>query len=244
MVGRFVIYGMSYTYLVGQSQIIIKIFKNDKLQIWPAEVIHEIQNTLVHELAHAHDEFFKNGVNDESEQGKSAGYDDTQLNYLLYLLQPTEIRSRMNELLRISKENTTISHEKRVKKLYKSDTKLLGDDVYLPDYKDYFKSDNKKQRKDDNTSYQNLKRLIKELTNHNFSEHVLIFCVDYNIAFVRDSSEIMNNRYYKPLFKSLNKNIPSLKLLNNFLSKIIEVFKMVGQIKSILSNAHRSTSDY
>jgi hypothetical protein len=151
----------------------------------------------------------------------------------------------MNELLRTAKENTIISHENKVKKSYKRDAELFGDEVYLPDYKDYFKSDNKKQRKNYNTSYENLKHLIKELNNHEISEHVLNFCVDYNIAFVRDSSEIMNNRYYKPLFKSLNKNIPSLKLLNNFLSKIIEVFKMVGQFKSkLLSNVDRSSSDY
>lgn len=224
-------------------EIRIKIIKNDKLTIYPSEVIHEIQNTLVHELAHAYDEFFTNGDNDASEQEKRTG-NDTRLDYLLYLLQPTEIRSRMNELLRIAKENTRVSHEHKVKRLYKSDTKTLGDEVYLPDYKDYFKSDNKKQRKNYNTSYENLKHLIKKLHNHEISEHVLNFCVDYNIAFVRDSSEIMNNRYYKPLFKSLNKNIPSLKLLNNFLSKIIEVFKMVGQIKSKLSNVDRSSSDY
>ena len=218
------------------SEIKIKIFKKNEVQLYPSEVIQEIQNTLVHELAHAHDKIFATDYwNNPSEQEKIAVYDE-RLNYLLYLLQPTEIRSRMNELFRMAKENTNVSHEHKVKRAYKFDTKYFGDDVYLPDYKDFFKSENKKQNKDNNEFYENLKYIIKTLSKNHITDRVLDFCVDYNVAFVRDSSELMYNRYYKPMFKSLNKNIPSLDILNDFLSKIVEIYKMVYQIKSKLSN--------
>lgn len=220
---------------VHPCKITITIHFKSGIELYPPIILEEIQNTLVHELAHAHDEEFYNNFDNDSKLNKLVTVDEF-LKYLIYFLEPTEIRSRMNELLRMAK--TITSHEHKVKKEYKSHSKLIGDEVYDPGFKDYFKSEFKKptQNKNNNElNYENLKNIIKKQFKNYLSNHIINLCIDYNIAFVRDSSDKMNNRYYKPMFQSLNKNIPSLKVLDNFVMAIRKVFDIIYENRKQLS---------
>lgn len=212
-------------------EIKINVTFNKKNRLKPRYVIDELQNTLVHEIAHAYDEFFSKDFFNGSKSQMTNKVEDKNLNYLLYILEPSEIRSHMNQALQMYKRNAQYTHNRKVKNEFKHAHGEYGEDVYTPDFKDFFREENKKPKNSKNTFYYYLKNIIQTLYKNTCSEQLLNFCLMYHIAFVRDYNETMNKRYYIPMFKDINIAAPSLSKMNNLLNTIKEIHLLFEQSK-------------
>ena len=207
--------------------------------------INKIHNTLVHELAHAHDE----SLNDESdtyEDGKKSKNED--LRFLTYWLKPTEIRSHFNEALKGLSSTRHINPKRVIKNYYKDADKAASreeDPVpFTQDYKNKLKQGYSNMLDLDNSrpSYdlavKALSDVISKSFRNNLPQSQRQFIIDYHIAFARDYSPKMKERYYDVLFKGYE--APSLEQMNSMFEVVKSVFRGVTTIFNALKKKYYS----
>ena len=207
--------------------------------------INKIHGTLVHELAHAHDE----NLNDESDEYKDGTKSKNEdLRYLIYWLKPTEIRSHFNEALKGLSSTRHVNPRRVIKNYYKDADKAASreeDPVpFTQDTKNKMKQGYSKMIDLDNSrpSYdlavKALSDVISKSFRNNLPQSQRQFIIDYHIAFARDYSPKMKERYYDTLFKGYD--APSLEQMNSVFEVVKSVFRGVTTIFNALKKKYYS----
>ena len=210
-----------------------------------SKFIDKIHNTLVHELAHAHDE----SLDDESdtyEDGKKSKNED--LRYITYWLKPTEIRSHFNEVLKGLSSTRHVNPKRVIKNYYKDADKAASreeDPVpFTQDYKNKLKQGYSNMLDLDNSrpSYDLAVKALHDVISKSFRDNLpqseRQFIIDYHIAFARDYSPKMKERYYDVLFKGYE--APSLEQMNAMFEVVKSVFRGVTTIFNALKKKYYS----
>ena len=209
--------------------------------------INKIHNTLVHELAHAHDEYL-NDESDTYQEGQKAQNED--LKYLNYWLKPTEIRSHFNEVFKAISSTRHVTPKRVIKNYYKDADKAASreeDPVpFTQDAKNKMKQgygnmldlDNSRHSYD--LAVKALNNVISKSFRDNLPKSQKQFLVDYHIAFARDYNHKMKERYYDTLFKGYD--VPSLDQMNEMFEVMKSVFRGVTTIFKALKKKYYSTN--
>ena len=197
------------------------------------QLLNEIQTTLTHELAHAHDEFLMGELSNYKEKGVS----DEDLRYILYWTKPTEIRSHMLEVIQILNSKKYNNPERTFRNMYKISPEAEAFGIKHTD-------EDKQNMK---TAYSMLKKHNSSITIDKKSSDALNavidrafhnqcpplhkkFIFDYHLAFIQQSNPKMKERFYDKLFP--NTPTQSLDKLNDFL----EAMKSVARVFTKLNN--------
>lgn len=200
-----------------------------------SKLINKIHNTLVHELAHAHDE----NLNDESDEYKDGTKSkNDNLAFMTYWLKPTEIRSHFNEVLKGLSSTRHINPKRVIKNYYKDADKAASREEnpvpFTQDYKNKLKQGYSNMLDLDNSrpSYDLAVKALDDVVSSTFSSKLpqsqKQFLIDYHIAFARDYSPKMKERYYDPLFKGYE--APSLEQMNKVFDEMKSVFRGITRI--------------
>lgn len=214
-----------------------------------SKFINKIHNTLVHELAHAHDEHL-NDESDTYEEGKKAQNED--LKYLNYWLKPTEIRSHFNEVIKGLSSTRHVNPKRVIKNYYKDADKAASreeDPVpFTQDYKNKLKQGYSNMLALDNSrpSYDLAVKALQDVISKSFRDNLpqsqRKFLVDYHIAFARDYNPKMKERYYDTLFQGYD--TPSLDQMNEMFEVVKSVFRGVTTIFNALKKKYYSDNHY
>ena len=212
-----------------------------------SKLINKIHNTLVHELAHAHDE----NLNDESDEYKDGTKSkNDNLAFMTYWLKPTEIRSHFNEVLKGLSSTRHINPKRVIKNYYKDADKAASREEnpvpFTQDYKNKLKQGYSNMLDLDNSrpSYDLAVKALDDVVSSTFSSKLpqsqKQFLIDYHIAFARDYSPKMKERYYDPLFKGYE--APSLEQMNKVFDEMKSVFRGITRIQNALKKKYYSES--
>ena len=197
------------------------------------QLLNEIQTTLTHELAHAHDEFMMGELSNYKEKGVS----DEDMRYILYWTKPTEIRSHMLEVIQILNSKRHNNPERTFRNMYK--TSQAAEEAGI--------KHTEEEKQNMKTAYSMLKKHNSSMTIDKKSSDALYsvmnsafndqcppihkkFIYDYHIAFIQQSNPKMKERFYDKLFP--NTPTQSLDKLNEFL----EAMKSVARAFTKLDN--------
>ena len=210
-----------------------------------SKFINKIHGTLVHELAHAHDEH----LNDESntyEDGKKTQSED--LRYMTYWLKPTEIRSHFNEVIKGLSSSRHVTPKRVIKNYYKDADKAASreeDPVpFTQDAKNRLKQGYGKMRELDNSrpSYdfaiKALNDVISKSHRDKLPQSQRQFLINYHVAFARDYNPKMKERYYDTLFQGYD--APSLDKMNEMFEVVKSVFRGIITIYKALKKKYYS----
>lgn len=213
------------------------------------DTLNEIQGTLVHEIAHAFDENLTSEISNYREGAKTSHED---LKYLNYWLKPTEIRSHMNEVIKVINSKRHHNPKRTFKNMYKDSDKAASREEYPIPFTDerkdlyrraFGKLDKANKEMGDSQKgidalYTVLGRAFRNVIPQNMKK----FVAQYHVAFVRDSSPKMKERYYDKLFPS--QNPPSLDIMNDFFEEIKTVYRSLTRVSNALKKKYDSKYDY
>ena len=204
--------------------------------------LDDFQGALTHEIAHAQDEYLTNEIDTYTHKGNTS---DEDLRYLTYWLKPTEIRSHMMEMIQLLKSKEYNNPNRTFKNMYKTADKARE-----------FGSEQTEERKNmSKRAYGMLKKSYDSETIDEKSKECLLtvlnrayhgqcpkltkqFIFDYHIAFIRDYSFKMKERFYDKYFP--NTEAPSLDELNDFFEAIKTVTRTVTKLKKEVEKRYRS----
>ena len=214
-----------------------------------SKFINKIHNTLVHELAHAHDEHL-NDESDTYEEGKKAQNED--LKYLNYWLKPTEIRSHFNEVFKGLSSIRHVNPKRVIKNYYKDadkDASKEEDPIpFTQDTKNKMRQGYAKMREFDNSSpsYDLAVKALSDVISKSFRDKLpqsqRQFLINYHVAFARDYNPKMKERYYDTLFKGYD--APSLDQMNEMFEVMKSVFRGVTTIFKALKKKYYSENPH
>lgn len=213
------------------------------------EALNEIQSTLVHEIAHAFDESLTSEISNYKEGAKTSHED---LKYLNYWLKPTEIRSHINEVINLINSKRHQSPRRTFKNMYKDAEKASNREEFPMPFTDEKKNMYKR-------AYSKLDKANKEMGNsqkgidalyvvlgrafrNQIPQNMKKFVAQYHVAFVRDSSPKMKERYYDKLFTS--QNPPSLDVMNQFFEEIKTVYRSLTRVSNALKKKYDNPYRY
>jgi hypothetical protein len=205
------------------------------------QLLNEIQTTLTHELAHAHDEFMMGELSNYKEKGVS----DEDMRYILYWTKPTEIRSHMLEVIQVLNSKKYNSPERTFRNMYKISPEAEAFGIKHTD-------EDKQNMK---TAYSMLKKHNSSITIDKKSSDALYsvinrafhnqcpplhkkFIYDYHIAFIQQSNPKMKERFYDKLFP--NTPTQSLDKLNDFLEGMKSVARAFTKLENEVLKIYRS----
>lgn len=205
------------------------------------QLINEIQTTLAHELAHAHDEFMM----DELSQYKEKGVSDEDLRYILYWTKPTEIRSHMLEVIQVLNSKKYNNPERTFKNMFK--TSKAAEEAGI--------KHTEEEKQNMKTAYSMLKKHNSTITIDKKSSDALNavidrafryqcpplhkkFLYDYHIAFIQQSNPKMKERFYDKLFP--NTPTQPLDKLNDFLEGMKSVVRGFTKLENEVLKVYRS----
>ena len=205
------------------------------------QLLNEIQTTLTHELAHAHDEFLMGELSNYKEKGVS----DEDLRYILYWTKPTEIRSHMLEVIQILNSKKHNSTERTFRNMYK--THQAAEEAGI--------KHTEKEKQNMKTAYSMLKKFNSNITIDKKSSDALNavidrafhnqcpplhkkFIFDYHLAFIQQSNPKMKERFYDKLFP--NTPTQSLDKLNEFLEGMKSVARAFTKLENEVLKIYRS----
>ncbi len=212
-----------------------------------SRLINEIQQKLVHELAHAHDEYLE----DEAKNYKGIKSSDEDLTnedleFLNYWLTPTEIRSHLNEVFQSLASMRHVSPKRVIKNFYKNDDKAASREEdpipFTQDKKDKLRKGYANMVNLDNSrpSYDLAIKVLDEIISKTFKANLpksqRQFIIDYHIAFARDFNPKMKERYFDKLFQGYE--VPSLEQMNSMFEEVKSVFKETVRIYNALKKKY------
>lgn len=188
--------------------------ENASKKIVRANILDEIQSIIVHELAHAHD---KMGHTELHSYEKTAQSKNERLQYLYYWLKPTEIRSHVNEMINFLSSKKYQTPKRIIKNMYKTADKAaeLDGEKISDETKKLRRQAYSSMNKNFNNmeTYQISKNALQLVISRNFDtsipKSISNFILNYHIAFIRDSSPLMKERYYDKYFP--NCDVPPLE---------------------------------
>ncbi|MBO5826946.1 MAG: hypothetical protein J6R59_00510 [Paludibacteraceae bacterium] len=208
----------------------------DNPKIVVKQLINEIQSTLTHELAHAHDEFMMG----ELSQYKEKGVSDEDLRYILYWTKPTEIRSHMLEVIQNLNSKKHHSFERTFKNMYKThQTAEEAGIQHSPKDKENMKTAYSMLKKHnssiiiDKKSSDALDDVIDRAFHNQCPPLHKKFIHDYHIAFIQQSNPKMKERFYDKLFP--NTPTQPLDKLNDFLEGMKSVARALTKLDNEIS---------
>ena len=214
-----------------------------------SRLINEIQHTVVHELAHAHDEHLEDETDDYKEGAKSSNED---LKFLNYYLKPTEIRSHLNQVFKSVAAVRHVSPKRVVKNFYKNADKAANHEEdpipFTQDKKDRLRKGYANMVDLDNSrpSYDLAVKGLHEIISSSFRTKLpksqRQFIIDYQIAFSRDFNPKMKERYYDKLFQGYE--VPSLEQMNSMFEEVKSVFRGTVRIYNALKKKYYSKNSY
>ena len=214
-----------------------------------SKLIDEIQHTVVHELAHAHDEHLDDESDDYKEGVKSTNED---LKFLNYYLKPTEIRSHLNQVFKSVAAVRHVTPKRFIKNFYKNadkDANLEEDPIpFTQDKKDRLRKGYANMVANDNSrpSYDLAIKGLHEIISKSFSSKLpksqRQFMIDYQIAFSRDFSPKMKERYFDKLFQGYE--VPSLEQMNSMFEEVKSVFRGTVRIYNALKKKYYTKNSY
>lgn len=194
------------------------------------KIIDDIHHTVVHELAHAYDEHLFDEMNDNKKEAKSS---NKSLEYLKYWLKPTEIRSHLNGVFKALASYRHETPKRVIKNFYKNADKASNleqdpipftqdkKDTLRKNYANMVELDNSKQSYE--LSIKGLNEIISKSFRNRLPKSLRQFIIDYEIAFSRDFSSKMKERYYDKLFQGYE--VPSLEQMNTMFEAIKTVYR-------------------
>ena len=208
----------------------------DNPKIVVKQLINEIQTTLIHELAHAHDEFMMS----ELSQYKEKGVSDEDLRYILYWTKPTEIRSHMLEVIQVLNSKRYNNPERTFRNMFK--TSQAAEEAGM--------KYTEKEKQNMKTAYSMLKKHNSTITIDKKSSEALNtvidrafrnqcpplhkkFIYDYHLAFIQQSNPKMKERFYDKLFP--NTPTQPLDKLNDFLEGMKSVARALSKLDNEIS---------
>ena len=206
------------------------------------QLINEIQTTLTHELAHAHDEFMM----DELSQYKEKGVSDEDLRYILYWTKPTEIRSHMLEVVQVLNSKKHHSPERTFKNMWKTHDKARDLGYSGGEWGDQQKKVYGMLKKHnssitiDKKSSDALNAVIDRAFRNQCPPLHKKFIYDYHLAFIQQSNPKMKERFYDKLFP--NTPTQSLDKLNDFLEGMKSVVRGFTKLENEVLKIYRSYS--
>lgn len=213
------------------------------------DTLNEIQGTLVHEIAHAFDENLTSEISNYREGAKTSHED---LKYLNYWLKPTEIRSHMNEVIKVINSKRHHNPKRTFKNMYKDSDKAASREEYPIPFTDerkdlYRRAFGKldkanKEMGDSQKGIDALYTVLGRAFRNEIPQNMKKFVAQYHVAFVRDSSPKMKERYYDKLFTS--QNPPSLDIMNDFFEEIKTVYRSLTRVSNALKKKYDSKYDY
>ena len=213
------------------------------------ETLNEIQSTLVHEIAHAFDEHLTHEISNYKEGAKTSHED---LKYLNYWLKPTEIRSHMNEVIMIINSKRYNNPRRTFKNMYKDSDKAANREEsptpFTDEKKDlqrraFAKLDKSvKEQGDSHKGIDALYTVLGRAFRSRIPQNMKKFVAQYHVAFVRDSSPKMKERYYDKLFTS--QNPPSLDIMNEFFEEIKTVYRSLTRVSNALKKKYDNKYRY
>ena len=205
------------------------------------QLLNEIQTTLTHELAHAHDEFLMGELSNYKEKGVS----DEDLRYILYWTKPTEIRSHMLEVIQILNSKKYNNPERTFRNMYKTyQTAEEAGIQHSPQDKENMKTAYSMLKKHnssitiDKKSSDALNAVIDRAFHNQCPPLHKKFIFDYHIAFIQQSNLKMKERFYDKLFP--NTPTQSLDKLNEFLEAMKSVARAFTKLDNEVGKAVRS----
>ena len=196
------------------------------------QLINEIQHNLVHEIAHAQDEYIVDELT--SYKSKSRTSDD-DIRYIEYWLKPTEIRSHFNEMIQIISSKKHNSPERTFKNMWKTHDKAKEIGYQGNEWGDrermVYGMMKKKQQSTtiDETSKDALMTVLNRAFRGTCQKLLANFIYTYHIAFVRDFSPKMKERYYDKFFP--NTDVPSLEQMQEFYEVIKNITRGFTKLK-------------
>lgn len=204
-------------------------------------LLNELQRTIVHEIAHAHD---KLGHAELSTYKKGANTSHEKLKYLHYWLKPTEIRSHMNEMIQILSSTKHHSPKRTFKNMYKTADKAR--EVGM-DFTDEQKANQKKafsmmtkynaSQTTDKLSYEALTKVLNNAWINGCPNSLKKFIITYHISFVRDSHPTMKQRYYDKYFP--NTDVPSLESMNAAYEAIQTIYRTLTRLQNDIKKHYK-----
>ena len=208
-------------------------------------IIDEFHRALVHELAHAHDEYM-NAEFDDYKDGQKAQNED--LRHLNYWLKPTEIRSHFNEVFNVISSERHVKSKRVIKNYYKNADEVASreeDPVpFTQDIKNKMRTEYGKMRELDNSkpSYDLALKAMNKVISKSFKSKLpqsqRQFLIDYHVAFARDYNNKMKERYYDTLFKGYD--VPSLDQMDEVFEVIKSIFRGITSIFKALKKKYYS----
>ena len=204
-------------------------------------LLDELQTTLVHELAHAKDDIRnKEWVENPEEKRDGARTTDAELKYLHYWLDPSEIRSHMNEMIKRMSGNRHITPQRNIRNRYKQDDEKEGGitNVEKDNLRSVYSKDKQSNTKSiSEKSLENLREVLNNAFRNDCPEILKEFIVDYHIAFVKDSNPTMKKRYYDVFFPDVV--VPSLQTLEDFYEGIKSAYRQLTKLKNEVEKSFR-----
>ena len=209
---------------------------NDNPKTVVKQLINEIQTTLTHELAHAHDEFMMSELSNYKEKGVS----DEDMKYIIYWTKPTEIRSHMLEVIQNLNSKRHHNPERTFRNIHK--TYQAAEEAGI--------KHTEKEKENMRTAYSMVKKHNSTITIDKKSSDALNavinrafnnqcpplhkkFIFDYHLAFIRQSNPKMKERFYDKLFP--NTPTQSLDKLNDFLDGMKSVARAFTKLDNEIS---------
>lgn len=196
------------------------------------ELINEIQHNLVHEIAHAQDEYIADEITSYKTKSNTS---DEDIRYIEYWLKPTEIRSHFNEMIQIISSKKHHSPERTFRNMWKTHNKAkeigYGGDEWGDTERTVYGMMKKKQQSTtlDEKSKDALMTVLNRAFRGNCQKLLANFIYTYHIAFVRDFSPKMKERYYDKFFP--NTDVPSLEHMQEFHEAIKNVTRGFTKLK-------------
>lgn len=201
-------------------------------------LINEIQHNLVHELAHAHDEYLTDEISSYKANSRTS---DSDIKYIEYWLKPTEIRSHFNEMIQIINSKKHHSPERTFKNMWKTHDKARdlgysGGEWGDQQRKVYGMLKKKYQSTTiDEKSKDALMTVLNRAFRGNCQKLLANFIYTYHIAFVRDFNPKMKERYYDKFFP--NTDVPSLEQMQEFYEAIKNVTRGFTKLKKEVTDS-------
>ena len=197
------------------------------------QLINEIQHNLVHELAHAQDEYVIDELSTYKSKSRTS---DDDIQFIEYWLKPTEIRSHFNEMIQIISSKRHNSPRRTFKNMYKDSDKAQERGVEFTDeqknrYKRVYGMLSKSISNEtiDEKSKDALMTVLNRAFRGNCPKLLENFIYTYHISFVRDFSPKMKERYYDKFFP--NTDVPSLEQMQEFHEAIKNVTRSFTKLK-------------
>lgn len=214
---------------------------DDKLAV--RNLINTIQHTLVHEIAHTKDESIVEELKSYKDKSRTS---DADIQYIEYWLKPTEIRSHMNEMIQILNSTRHQNPKRTMRNMYKTADKAKEIGMEFSDeqkdrQKRVYGMLNKTMSEEtiDEKSKDALLIVLNRAFGGNCQKLLKKFIFDYHIAFIRDSSPMMKQRYYDKYFP--NTNVSSLEQMKEFYEAIKNVTRGFTKLKSEVIKSYKKS---